>query len=317
MATENLLEEFPPVSTPSWEDAIRKDLKGADYAKKLIWQSGEGLAVKPYYRSEDVANLQYPLALPGDFPYARSDRATGDWRIREEIDIADPEAANRAATAAVVAGAEEIAFSNTVVKNLSDLGLLLANLKEIPLHFEDAGEPLLGLLMERLSMRPQSAPVSAGWNPLTNSEFAAKVAGSALTEFVPFTIHAEDFEESGATAVEEVGFALAAGIDYLAEMQSRQIGIDRAAELVAFSFAIGGSFFFQIAKLRAFRLLWARAVESFGGSAESAKAHIYARTSHWNETVYDPHVNVLRDIAHNIARNRAPDSELDGDFLEL
>jgi methylmalonyl-CoA mutase len=292
MVTENLLGEFPPVSTQSWEDVIRKDLKGADYAKKLIWQTDEGLAVKPYYRSEDVADLQYPLASPGEFPYARSARASGDWRIREEIDLADPEAANRAALAAVVAGAEEIAFSNTAIRNSSDLGLLLANLQEIPLHFEDAGESLLNLLVERLNLRPQS--VSAGWNPLADVEFAAKVAGSAPAGFVPFTIHAEEFEESGATAVEEVGFALAAGIDYLAEMQSRKIAIDRAAEWVAFSFAIGASFFFQIAKLRAFRMLWARAVESFGGSAESAKARIYARTSHWNETVYDPHVNVLR-----------------------
>jgi methylmalonyl-CoA mutase len=57
---------------------------------------------------------------------------------------------------------------------------------------------------------------------------------------------------------------------------------------------MGSNYFFQMAKLRAFRLLWARAVESFGGSRESAKARIHARTSRWNETIYDPHVNVLR-----------------------
>ena len=39
MAADNLLQEFPPVSTQSWEEVIRKDLKGADYAKKLIWQT--------------------------------------------------------------------------------------------------------------------------------------------------------------------------------------------------------------------------------------------------------------------------------------
>jgi methylmalonyl-CoA mutase len=61
-----------------------------------------------------------------------------------------------------------------------------------------------------------------------------------------------------------------------------------------FSFAIGANYFFQIAKLRAFRMLWARAVESFGGSAQSAKARIHARTSRWDKTIYDPHVNALR-----------------------
>jgi methylmalonyl-CoA mutase len=41
-------------------------------------------------------------------------------------------------------------------------------------------------------------------------------------------------------------------------------------------------------------MLWARVVESFGGMAESARARIHARTSRWNKTIYDPHVNVLR-----------------------
>ena len=77
MATDNLLKEFPPVSTQAWEDAIRKDLKGADYAKKLIWQSEEGLAVKPYYRAEDVAGIEYLNAAPGDFPYARGTTSSG------------------------------------------------------------------------------------------------------------------------------------------------------------------------------------------------------------------------------------------------
>jgi methylmalonyl-CoA mutase len=104
----------------------------------------------------------------------------------------------------------------------------------------------------------------------------------------------EEFEEAGATAVEEVGFTLAAGVDFLAEMQSRGVEIDRAAAALAFSFAIGANYFFQIAKFRAFRMLWARAVESFGGTIESARARIHARTSRWNETIYDPHVNILR-----------------------
>jgi methylmalonyl-CoA mutase len=48
----NLGQDFPPVSTAAWEAAIQKDLKGADYEKKLVWRSDEGLSVRPYYRSE-------------------------------------------------------------------------------------------------------------------------------------------------------------------------------------------------------------------------------------------------------------------------
>jgi methylmalonyl-CoA mutase len=296
MSADKLLQEFPPVSTQSWEEVITKDLKGADYAKRLIWQSEDGLAVKPYYRAEDIAGLEYLDAAPGNFPYARSDRSTGDWRIREEIDAVDPAKANQAALTAVVAGAEEIAFRDVRVKSVSDLATLLANLQEIPVHFQNADESLIRLLIGRLieGQKPSPVAMSTDWDPLTNVDFAAEVVAGAPSALVPFTIHGDGFEESGATAVEEVGFTLAAAIDFLAEMQSRNVDINRAAASIAFSFAIGADYFFQIAKLRAFRLLWARAVESFGGTRESAKARIHARTSRWNETIYDPHVNILR-----------------------
>mgnify|MGYP001554442187 CR=1 FL=1 len=84
MESEHLLDEFPAVSTQTWEDVIHRDLKGADYAKKLVWQSPEGIAVKPYYRAEDSAGRKTDQRL-GAFPYRRSTRASGDWRIREGI----------------------------------------------------------------------------------------------------------------------------------------------------------------------------------------------------------------------------------------
>jgi len=299
--SDHLLEEFPPVSTELWEEVIRRDLKGADYAKKLIWQTAEGLAVKPYYRAIDVVGLEYPEADPGAFPYARSARTTGDWRIREEIDATEPEEANGAAHSAVRAGAEEIAFLNANFKNASDLGMFLANLDEIPVHFENAGEPQLRLLMERLAGKQRLSAVSTGWNPITNLDFAADMIAAAPSALVPFTIHGEEFEESGATAVEEVGFTLAAAIYFMAEMQERKIDADRAAASIKFSFSIGANYFFQIAKLRAFRMMWAHAVANFGGRRESAKAYIHARTSRWNETIYAPRVNILRGTTETMS----------------
>jgi methylmalonyl-CoA mutase len=294
MAIDRLLEEFPPVSSESWEEVIRHDLKGAEYAKRLIWQTAEGLAVKPYYRAEDSAGLENPNAASGAFPFARGNRQSGDWRIREEIDAAKPAQANRRALSAVHAGAEEIAFRKVAVEDAFDLEMLLARLDEISVHFESADEPLLRLLMERLKGRKTASPVSTGWNPLSNLEFAAEVAAAAPPALVPFTIHGEEFEESGATAAEEVGFTLAAAVDYMAAMQERNVDVDCAAASITFCFAIGANYFFQIAKLRAFRMVWARVVESFGGRQDSAKARIHARTSRWNQTIYDPHVNILR-----------------------
>lgn len=293
METEHLLDEFPAVSTQSWEDVIHHDLKGSDYAKKLVWQSPEGIAVKPYYRSEDIAGLNIDQ-IPGTFPYLRSTRATGNWRIREEIEADDPEQANRDAQDAIAAGAEEISFVGAVVRSASDLGMLLVNLQKVPLHFENADDTLMNLLIERLKSKADSPSVSTGYSPFADLDAAAATICSAPTALVPFTIHGEHLEEAGANAVQEVAFTLAAGIDYLAEMCAHGVEIDRAAASVGFEFTTGASYFFQIAKLRAFRMLWARTVEAFGGSHEAAKARMHARTSLWNKTIYDSHVNVLR-----------------------
>ena len=135
MATDFLLQDFPPVSTQAWEEAIARDLKGADYSKKLIWQSDEGLAVKPYYRAEDLQGMEYLDAPPGAFPFVRTARTNADWRIREEIFEANPEHRQSRRPAALAAGAEQIAFRNASIQNASDLGMLLANLQEIPVHF--------------------------------------------------------------------------------------------------------------------------------------------------------------------------------------
>ncbi len=306
MATEHLLEEFPPVSTKAWEAAIARDLKGADYEKRLIWRTEEGLAVKPYYRAQDLKGLACLDAAPGDFPYRRGARASGGWRIREQIDATDAEEANRAACAAVAAGAEGTAFSRLLVKSSAELEVLLKNLDEVPVHFEHADERLIRLLIERLSKdwtgeRRIAAEISTGCDALASLEFAANVIDAAQAEFVPFAIHGETFEEAGATAAQEVGLTLAAGVDFLTAMEERGLNVDHAAAAIEFGFAMGANYFFQIAKLRAFRMVWARAVGNFGGTGEAACARIAARTSRWNRTVYDPHLNILRGTTEAMA----------------
>jgi methylmalonyl-CoA mutase len=155
-------EEFPPNSTAEWEAAIRTDLKGADYEKKLIWHTEEGIAVRPYYRRED---------LPGTTGQARF---TGEWRT--------------------------------------------ASIGEIP------GDAVRGDLLH----------------------------------------------EQGGTAVQEIGYALA----------------DSAGKRNTFVFAIGGNYFFEIAKLRAARQLWAR--------ISKEPMVIWSRTSLSNKSLYDPSANLIR-----------------------
>ena len=296
MTAPRLLEEFPPVATAEWEAAIARDLKGADYAKKLIWRTDEGIAVKPYYRAGDLSSASVPEAAPGQFPFRRGSLAEGGWKIREEIDAEIAAEANREAIAAVRGGTEEIAFTRLVVRDSAELEVALAGLDRAAAHFELADETLIEALISRQSRREGASGslISAGCDPLNDPAFTARAVARSLDGFAPFTIDAATFEEDGATAVEETGLALAAGADALAEMDAHGVAAGRLAAALNFRFAIGANFFFQIAKLRAFRLLWARVVASFNGSADAARARIVARTSGWNKTAYDAPVNILR-----------------------
>ncbi len=77
--------------------------------------------MKPFYRAEDLTGLACVDTAPGRFPYRRGARTSGDWRIREAIDAADAEEANRMALAAVAAGAEGIAFGGFLVESAGEL----------------------------------------------------------------------------------------------------------------------------------------------------------------------------------------------------
>lgn len=107
-------------------------------------------------------------------------------------------------------------------------------------------------------------------------------------------VDAMPYSSAGASAVEELGAAMANAAAYLREMLARGMATDEAAPLVRFRLSLDSNFFMTVAKLRAARVLWAKIVEAFGGSEDSRKIRVNARTSVYNKTVYDPYVNMLR-----------------------
>jgi methylmalonyl-CoA mutase len=292
-ATTALFGEFPPVTAAQWDEAVRKDLKGADYDKRLVWRTRTGMAIKPYYRSEDLKGLEYLLdTAPGEFPYLRGTRATNDWGIREEIDETNFAAANVAGKKALAGGADEVCFRRAVPATAGDLQLLLNGLEKTPVHFwGDVNAGFVKLLIDS-GVPPRG---TMRLHPFTDAEVAAEfLKRSPGPGFRPVAIRRASFLESGATSIQEIGFLLAAGIDYLRWMTARGVTVDQAAQGLTFSLFVGCSYFFQIAKFRAFRMLWARVVDAFGGSKEAAKVYIFARTAGWNQSIYDPYNNVLR-----------------------
>ena len=78
---EKLFSEFAPVSTEEWMAKITADLKGVPFEKKLVWKTGEGFNVNPFYRAEDIEGLKTTESLPGEFPYVRGTKKDNDWKV--------------------------------------------------------------------------------------------------------------------------------------------------------------------------------------------------------------------------------------------
>ena len=115
-----------------------------------------------------------------------------------------------------------------------------------------------------------------------------------MPDFGAIGVDSMPYSSAGASAVEELGAAMATAVAYIREMLKRGMDIDAVAKLVRFRFSLGSNFFMEIAKLRAARVLWSKIISEFGGNDESRKIKMNVRTSVFNKTVYDPYVNMLR-----------------------
>ncbi len=107
-------------------------------------------------------------------------------------------------------------------------------------------------------------------------------------------VQASLWADAGGSAVHELAFGLATGVAYLRELGRLKLSINRSGPRFLFTYSLGSHFFMEIAKLRAARLLWARAVGAAGGNDEARRLVFHGRTSLWNKTQLDPHVNMLR-----------------------
>ncbi len=105
------------------------------------------------------------------------------------------------------------------------------------------------------------------------------------------------YHHGGATATQDLAFAMATGLAYLRAMTEAGLSVDEAANQIRFSFALGCSIFLATAKLRAARRLWGRVVEACGGSPEAAPMRMHVRTSKRVLSTRDPWVNLLRNTA--------------------
>lgn len=108
-------------------------------------------------------------------------------------------------------------------------------------------------------------------------------------------VHSDTLNNAGAYIVQELGYALAWGNEYLQELVDAGIDVDTAAKSIKFYMGISENYFMEIAKFRAARLLWAQIVKQYEPKCDCAcKMIINASTTTYNQTLFDSYVNLLR-----------------------
>jgi methylmalonyl-CoA mutase len=324
---DKLFPEFPPVPASQWEEKIMADLKGADYDKKLIWKTDEGINVRPYYRAEDLKGLEYLSSLPAEKPYVRGvKKERNDWIVRQDIYSADIEESNRIARDAVARGAGALGLNVKDVTSHKQMQVLLEGIditktginfissQSYPLTlelfiYEIAHRGLEGKKIEgSLNFDAISYLLLHGEfyqtkeSNLEEAEYLIQTIRKKLPGFHALTVNGHLFHNAGANLVQQLAFSLASGSDYMASLTSKGLTADSVSSSLMFSFATGSGYFMEIAKLRAARLLWATIVEQYKpANDESLKMFIHSTSSFWNKTVYDPYVNLLRTTTEGMS----------------
>ena len=123
-----------------------------------------------------------------------------------------------------------------------------------------------------------------------------------MPRFNSVSISGYHMQEAGATAVQELAFTLADGLDYVRAALARGLAIDDFAPRLSFFFAVGMNFFMEIAKLRAARLLWARLMAPFGpAKPQSSMLRMHCQTSGVSLAAQEPWNNVARTAFEALA----------------
>ncbi|RYC53169.1 methylmalonyl-CoA mutase subunit beta [Flagellimonas olearia] len=301
MSKTGLFEEFPEVSAKQWKQKIQFDLKGADYNDTLVWESLEGIAVKPFYHEEDLQNIK-----------AHPTSASRKWHVGQTIYAGDSTKANAKALKSLEKGVESLVV--TIPNEQVDFKALLQGieLENIPLHFNFqylATQPIKNLLEILMGKNVEAylnidliGHLSRDGNWFHNLEkdhaILEEIHGLATTytSVVTFGVDMALYQNAGANSIQQLAYGLAHAHEYLNHFAT--LNTDQKSFPIVFKVAVGSNYFFEIAKLRALRWLWGSLASEYGFGND---CHIMAIPTKRNKTLYDYNVNMLRTTSESMS----------------
>ena len=299
---KRLFNDFEKISSKAWKQKIQVDLKGADYNDTLIWKSQEGIDVKPFYSIEDlnqsVSNSCNRLSL--------------NWNIGQTIFVNDTIQSNLKALDAINRGAEALLF---IIPNKEvSFHILFQNIDldtvqlQIQFQFLDSVYiKKLNSFLKEHSLKNYGAHVihldvignlvkSGNW--FFNLKEDHKHFESVYDHTQTLSIDLSHYQNSGATIIQQLAYALAHANEYLNHLSNRNNENSFTSVSCVFKVAIGSNYFFEIAKVRALRLLWKTLAIEYDANPI---CKIIAQPSRRNKTLYDYNTNMLRTTTESMS----------------
>lgn len=284
MANNNLFSDFEAVSSKQWKQQIQYELKGADYNETLVWESPEGIKVKPFYHNDET-EVNFDAITPSK-PFA----------IVQNIFVHDVKKSNARALETLQRGAESVRF--TLENDAVSIDELMQNLplENVNYYFS---LPFLSVEFSnkinefasknKANIFIQNDPIGqlvkdGNWFENLEKDFE-KLNTIASKTAIPFlTISSGIYQNAGANIVQQLAYTLAHANDYFNR-------IPAINQPITIEVAVGTNYFFEIAKLRALRLLFNTLAAEFNHNFD---CHIIATPTKRNKTLYDYNVNMLR-----------------------
>ncbi len=267
-------DAFPPVSREAWVAKVEKDLKGKPWSD-LQWHLEEDLVVDPFYHPDDFEAPPPPIPSPSG----------GEWEIGEYISVERNYAdANRRLHTGLKGGVEAPLFRMRSRPGAAAIRQLLDQVKltHISLHFAEIGtdkDPvalfdLLVSLAEEENLPKADIRGSIDFDPIddySTPPLDKLVRMIELTEqqfpqFRVLNINGARFHGEQADTTRELGYTLAKGAAYLEQGIDRGLNAEQVNRSLFFTMAVSSSYFVEIAKLRALRLLWANILAAYGAA---------------------------------------------------
>lgn len=326
----NLIKDFPLPTWQEWKDKVIESLKGADYDKAMRSRTYEGITLEPIYRIEDIKDLSFVDALPGQAPYHRGNDAlrkvNEGWKVAQAHSNPELKALNKELLAALNRGLSILNLrlkhsdepDGIRIRHAKDLAIILQeiDLTAAPLFIQMDLEDLdiFAMLEEycldsqievrnlqgAIGFDPTGELARKGYLSLPLDEAWQKVSDAVIDranrapKMPCLIIDGSVYEAAGASSTQELAFVLSTAIGYIQGWKASGMSINTVAPLIAVKLSLGSNLYMEIAKVRAFRLLWSEMIQAFGGNAEAQKVWIHGKTASFNKSTFDLYVNMLR-----------------------